>query len=566
MENFISSLLKKRSLYSLLICGLGFYQTNSEASIVDDLEVGSPRALSLANAVTADPPGIYSIHFNPAGLAKIKENTYTVNVIAVSFDFHTDFLDHDPDSQKFLSDHGFKDPIQNTSSDTKEAGIIVPGRRKIVDYPVLPIPVVPTGGIAWHSNDSSTTFGTAVYAPFGAGYIRDKDDPGHLDGEEFAVYRFTYASPTVAIQLNPQWAVGAGIGVSWAAFGLGSDFRVPNIALAAFQDVQRQVCPSATNPNPNTALNQQDIINFCGGFIGPFTEIAHLNLAMTDPRSVSVNLGVLWEPTDWFAWGASYISEGPQHLQGEYTVTYSDDLVNFLHGLGPVIKAYNPLGSEFGLSLPTGQKEQKGKLHADLDSPSQVSTGIKLVVLPNWQVNFDLRWMDWAKWDQIEAKFDQDMDFSKIVKLVAPKYAPNYRSFILPRNYKSNWNWSMGLEHKYSSALTLRAGVQDRKSSIPTNKADVILPLGDGILYTGGAEYKFDEDFTPTYLPIDFLRGAVVTVGVGYMHATQDVPGNVSANANSTAGDNFIYNPYAGLHFKNDVKILLMEAGIEKKF
>ena len=30
------------------------------------------RSLSLGNAVTADPPGINSIHFNPAGLTKIK--------------------------------------------------------------------------------------------------------------------------------------------------------------------------------------------------------------------------------------------------------------------------------------------------------------------------------------------------------------------------------------------------------------------------------------------------------------------------------------------------------------
>ena len=42
-----------------------------QASFTDSLTVGSAKARSLGHAVTADPPGIDSVHFNPAGLVQL---------------------------------------------------------------------------------------------------------------------------------------------------------------------------------------------------------------------------------------------------------------------------------------------------------------------------------------------------------------------------------------------------------------------------------------------------------------------------------------------------------------
>ena len=42
------------------------------AVLAENLTIGNAKALALGHAVTADPPGIDAIHFNPAGLAKIK--------------------------------------------------------------------------------------------------------------------------------------------------------------------------------------------------------------------------------------------------------------------------------------------------------------------------------------------------------------------------------------------------------------------------------------------------------------------------------------------------------------
>jgi len=45
--------------------------TEAQSALIENLTVGNAKALALGHAVTADPPGIDSIHFNPAGLARL---------------------------------------------------------------------------------------------------------------------------------------------------------------------------------------------------------------------------------------------------------------------------------------------------------------------------------------------------------------------------------------------------------------------------------------------------------------------------------------------------------------
>ena len=52
---------------AIVLSGLSGF---SHAQLGQNLSVDI-RALSMGNAVTADPPGVSSIHFNPAGLTRI---------------------------------------------------------------------------------------------------------------------------------------------------------------------------------------------------------------------------------------------------------------------------------------------------------------------------------------------------------------------------------------------------------------------------------------------------------------------------------------------------------------
>jgi hypothetical protein len=64
------------------------------------------RGIALANTCTADPPGIMSIHYNPAGLSmlpdgKVFENGLTIPVILMKVR-----LEADPNQKKFLDGSG----------------------------------------------------------------------------------------------------------------------------------------------------------------------------------------------------------------------------------------------------------------------------------------------------------------------------------------------------------------------------------------------------------------------------------------------------------------------------
>ena len=62
----------------------------THASFTDSITIGNPKALSLGHAVTADPPDIDSIHFNPAGLTQLKGRQFFVKGIAGVFSTEMD--------------------------------------------------------------------------------------------------------------------------------------------------------------------------------------------------------------------------------------------------------------------------------------------------------------------------------------------------------------------------------------------------------------------------------------------------------------------------------------------
>ena len=152
----------------------------------------------------------------------------------------------------------------------------------------------------------------------------------------------------------------------------------------------------------------------------------------------------------------------------------------------------------------------------------------------------------------MKVEFDQPLDFTKLATLVSP-YS-ELTELTIPRHYKSVWNWAFGVEYQYSNRLALRAGYEPRKSSIPDDKQDVLLPLGDADLYTFGFEWLMPGD-------------KVLEVGVGYMTASADVPAGSSTNANSSDHfNNFIYNPYAGTDFSSSAKAYLFELSYTAPF
>ncbi|MDV7401270.1 outer membrane protein transport protein, partial [Arthrospira platensis SPKY1] len=110
-------------------------------------------------------------------------------------------------------------------------------------------------------------------------------------------------------------------------------------------------------------------------------------------------------------------------------------------------------------------------------------------------------------------------EFGAVAALLAPEYAkPDL--LIIPRHYESVWNFALGIEHQLNDRVALRFGWEPRTSSIPDDKQDVLLPIGNGDIFSVGAGFQFQKDM--------FLD-----VAVGFYNVKADIPAGSSTNANS---------------------------------
>ena len=213
------------------------------------------RSLSLGNAVTADPPGISAIHFNPAGLAKIEGLQTDVQGIVANFNVKRDLSAPAGYNVFGYSDDPLvcNDAPENPSSlctdfkgtvsaDVEYASIYVPILKKMVDLGEgVPI-AAPTAGIAYKPPGSKVTYATAIYAPLIVGYGSENGNPGNFMGQQVAFERITYLSPSFAFQVNDELSLGASLGMSYQAISLKTDLRFPNELIGVLRMVDDVVC------------------------------------------------------------------------------------------------------------------------------------------------------------------------------------------------------------------------------------------------------------------------------------------------------------------------------------
>lgn len=528
------------------------FSCNSYSAIVENITLGNAKALALGNAVTADPPGIDSIHFNPAGLAELDGRQMNLKLLVAAMEFEVEFGGHDTKTQQALEDYGYEDEAAYSSSKTSTIGVKLPFSDGVTEWP-LPVLVMPFGGASYSPPDTNVTYATAVYAPMAAGYIRESDDPGRFMGEELSLVKITYFSPSFAFELTDTWSIGASVGLSWQGAGVKLPLRVPNSVLV-FADTlvnlfQNQgICPDANDPAP--------LLDLCGGAVGPYSTIFDLEVDAEDAMVWNINVGALWKPTPWFTWGFVYQAESVGSLEGSYRLEYGDEWVGFFgdlnqSGAGSIVNAVIPFPTGLKNS-PAGEGVETGDVTMEVIMPAHFSTGVSVQVTPAWKINFDLKWTDWAAWEGLELEFDKQLDFLKLASLLSPH--AELDTLTIPRNYESVWNWALGVEYQYNNNLALRFGYEPRKSSIPDHKQDVLLPLGDAELFGFGFEYRLGTN-------------QVLEAGMGYLRANADVPAGSSTNANSSdQANNIIYNPYAGTDFSSQVQGFLFELSYTSEF
>jgi long-subunit fatty acid transport protein len=501
-----------------------------------------PKAMSLGNAVTADPPGTASIHFNPAGLSKLQGKWKSDTFFGASIKPYASFTQ----PENFDIGGWKEDPIAGTSTGPVRQSIFLPG----IGVPKAKLPFAAAAGLGFSFNTpgSPWTFGTATYVVQGVGIDRttDPNDPARFDGQRVNIQRLVLASPSVAYKVSKTLSVGVSIPIAHQGFALDTDMRMPNKLLGIIGKLQDAWCGNNGNPVDTFAFG------LCGGGkegrLRPFNKIGGMHFEMTAPADPTINIGVLWEPSDRFSLGAVYQGGSQSVLTGKYTFNAEPMLDRFVRGmysslLGPVV------ASMFGFptSIPA---MQSGNVTMTLPYAEHIQVGLKVKPTDRVQLNVDANWSNWKRWDKLTFQFDKSINLLEMARIFGQA---DPSKLIIPRGYKNTINYNFGLQVKVTDALTLRAGYEPRKSSVPENKIDLISPLPDLTIKSIGLGYETRE-------------GLRIDAAASYASGKFDIPSDGSCNLNCTNFFNAVYNPYAGLDVAGGIRIRYFGVTITKPF
>jgi long-subunit fatty acid transport protein len=508
----------------------------AHAGVTDNL-VTSAVAMSLGNAVTADPPGIESIHFNPAGLARLTGTHHIDTAFGASIRNPNSFH-----SAPDLDIGGFKDdPINGKSSGPVRQAIALPflGIPKARPPAVL----VPGMGVSYNAPGSRWTFGTMVYLSQAMSMDRtkDPDDPARFDGRLVQLQRLVYLSPSAGYKVSDTLRVGVSVPIAYANFAINTDFRAPNKLLGTVGQLQKGVCPDGNGTVIDTLT-----FGLCGGgpegMINPFKRAANIDFDMHASFDPTINVGVLWEPRTWFALGAVYQGGARTVYTGRYSFHTDPMLRQFVRGLnssllGPIVAGITGLPHE----IP---EYQRGNMMAEIPFPWRVQLGAKLMLSHYLQLNADVSYADWAQWNKLSFKFDQSIKLLEMARLFG---YPDPTQATFEMGFRSVVNYSFGAQLNLSPKLALRAGYEPRKSSIPGNKMSLLAPLPDTKLRSLGLRYRFDN-------------GAELNLAASYMKGSYQIPARSNCNLNCDGFFNLIYNPYAATDVSG--KLFVRYAGV----
>ncbi|AUM14646.1 OmpP1/FadL family transporter [Ketobacter alkanivorans] len=527
------------------------YASVAQAQLAQNLFIGNPKALALGNAVTADPPGIDSIHFNPAGLARLKGRQFELKGIAGDLSLEAEFtpgpelayaFEQFPDSLSDPTVNGQKSELSGTS-------VMLP----FFGLTEIPALVAATGGASFEVEDRNMVLATGVFTPMLLGLKREPGDAGVYSGEEVGITRLTYFSPSIGYRISDKLFVGAALNFSYVGVGLNFDMRLPNFTFGAFDTLQDGGCFDQNGDVNSNPLN--DII--CTGSLSPFQTMAFIEAEFERGLSTTMNVGVLWEVEPWLTLGMTYMSGARDKIDGDVRIEYNSGVQDFINNLAQDTSIVGIVAGALGVD-EIGVDETPASMV--LEYPQHFSMGASIKVTPRFKTNIDVKWTDTAVWNEWDIKFDEQVQFLGVLGVISDSLnqgttggAIGADGLLLPRGYESVWTWAIGFEYQYTDRLAFRLGYEPRGASIPEGKRDLFVPIGETTLYSTGFAFQWSKD--------TFVDGSL-----GYVHSEQNIPSNGSTNATSTAIDNFIYNPYAGYNMKTELSVIVGEISIRSTF
>ena len=515
-----------------LAANLFFRLPQAEGAFNESMAIDT-KAISLANNVTADPPGIASIHYNPAGLSLMGDGYYISlglipAVMKKSGTFTTD--------TSHVSFHDFRgdvtaDPLAGKEGKTSTGVTYIPVLDDTFDGPM----VGPIFGVSYREPGSNWTFGYSTYAQYAGGWKYGADDPSVYGAKSVSMQHLIYAGPAVSYRVNNNFSIGASFGLGQTAMGVDLIARAPNEIVNI-----TKILGDATQGMSNPLFDLTLPMPLFGGGIGVYDNVGELKINMRDDFSPSYNLGALWEPFDWITFGLCYQSAIQSHLSGSFSFQYSEDWQKMVAWSGST--SVMQIASMI-FDLPYNvEAKQTGTVTADLKFPQIVNFGIKLNPIKRLSLLGELHWAEWSSIQQDNMRFDQKIQLLQLSKFMG--YTQGDYNMVMTRKFKDTLNWGAGVEYQLFDWLQLRAGYENRKTSTVARYYDLLYDLPTMDYYGAGLGIKWKD------IDIDLALGYMIS-------QPHRVEAGSSVNMSSYVLGAGVSNPYRGLNYENKTEVFL---------
>lgn len=317
-------------------------------------------------------------------------------------------------------------------------------------------------------------------------------------GEEALVPNFYYANP-----FSERLSFGFGIS---ALYGLATEYDRDWIG--RYHAVKSELFSVNINPALGYKINDQfsvgigvsaqyldaDLTNALDfgtlGFLSgaPVTpssrEFDGFTEVTGDDWGFGFNLGVLYEPNPGTRIGLGFRSEIDHTLEGENELTVPDFAV--------------------GLAGPSRTRDAS----ADATTPATVSLSGYHEINARWAIMADITWTEWSSFEELRIEFSDD------------PFDPDPRDSVQPEEWDDVFRYSIGVNYRYSDALTLRAGFAYDDSPVPrTELRTPRIPDNDRRWVSLGASYRpsdsfsFDVAYTHIFISDTPINDTEVTTG-----------------------------------------------------
>ena len=176
--------------------------------------------------------------------------------------------------------------------------------------------------------------------------------------------------------------------------------------------------------------------------------------------------------------------------------------------------------------------------------------GFKVRPTDKLQLNMDVSYTDWAKWDAFQFKFDQDIYMLQMAHMFG---ISDTTQVTMNQGLQNVVSYGFGVQYDVTPKLSLRLGYEPRKSSIPLNQITVLAPLPDTVVRSIGARIKLEKD-------------TEVNLAFSYMSGSYSVPARTNCNLNCDHFFNVVYNPYAAMDVEGAITIRYLGFSLTHRF